>query len=88
MNGNFDLEWSSDLGLRPRLGGEWHLSKMLALRGGFWLGNLTTGAALTPNFSAGFGILFPQMELDYTILPDRIIPWNFMHRIALIGKFL
>jgi hypothetical protein len=89
--GNFDLEWSSDLGVRPRWGVEWRPMNQIAIRGGLWLGNLTTGAALTPNVTAGLGILVPLsgslMEFGYTILPDRVLPGNFLHQITLAAKF-
>lgn len=93
--GNFDLEWSSDLGFRPRLGLEWRPMEVIALRGGCWAGNLTGGAAggaLTLNFTTGIGILIPMgeslMELDYGLLPDRVMPGGILHQIALTGKFL
>jgi hypothetical protein len=89
--GNFDLEWSSDLGVRPRMGVEWRPINQLALRGGLWLGNLTTGAAIDPNFTAGVGILAPLsgslMEFSYTILPDRVLHDLFLHQISLSAKF-
>ncbi len=92
---NFDLEWSSDLGFRPRCGVEWRPAEVIALRGGFWAGNLTagtSGGSLTLNFSTGFGILMPMgdslMELDYHLLPDRLNPGGFLHQLSLVGKFL
>jgi hypothetical protein len=95
---DFDLEWSSDLGVRPRLGVEWRPAEVLALRGGCWLGNITSGVSgggLSVNPTAGFGLLIPVgenaeslMEFDYTILADRTDPGNLLHQISLTGKFL
>jgi len=93
--GNFDLEWSSDLGFRPRLGLEWKPAEVIALRGGCWMGNLTAGiggGSPTLNLSLGIGFTVrmgdSQMELGYNLLPDRIVSGNFLHQISLTGKFL
>ena len=93
--GNFDLEWSSDLGFRPRFGAEWRPAEVFAIRGGFWLGNLTSGApggGLTLNPTCGLGIIVPMgdslLEFDYTLLPDRIISGGLLHQVSMTGKFL
>lgn len=92
---NGDLEWSTDLGFRPRLGGEWRPTEILALRAGLWIGNLTGGASggsLSLNPTAGIGILLPMgdslMEFDYGLLMDRVQPGGLLHQVALVGKFL
>lgn len=92
---NFDLEWSSDLGLRPRLGLEWRPTEILALRGGCWMGGLTSGAAgdsVSANPTGGFGMLIPVgssgeslLELDYALLSTS---QGLLHQIDLTGKFL
>lgn len=95
LKGNFDLSWSGDLGLIPRLGLEWRPMEALALRGGTWVGNLTSGAsggAPTEYFTAGVGLLIPLsdnlLEFDYSLLQDRLNPGAVIHQIALTGKFL
>ncbi len=95
---HFDLEWSPDLGLRPRLGLEWRPAEVLALRAGCWAGNLTSGGSgdgVSVNPTAGFGLLLPVgesgdslLEFGYTILQDRITAGGWLHQIALTGKFL
>ncbi|HJT24005.1 MAG TPA: hypothetical protein VJ873_05480, partial [bacterium] len=95
---NFDLEWSADLGLRPRAGVEWKPVEVLALRGGCWVGNITGGAsggAISLNPTAGFGVLVPfgssgdgLLELNYTLLTDRVISGGLLHQIEVTGKFL
>ncbi len=92
---NFDLEWSSDLGLRPRLGVEWRPLESLALRAGSWAGNLTAGAgggAAVVYFTGGFGLHMPvggdEMEFDYVLLQDRIDPGAVLHQVSLVGRFL
>lgn len=96
---NFDLEWSADLGLRPRLGLEWRPADVLALRVGCWAGNLTGGVSgdgLSLNPTCGFGLVAPlggnpgesSLELDYTLIPDPIISGRFIHQLAITGKFL
>jgi hypothetical protein len=92
---NFDMEWSGDLGLRPRLGLEWRPGdEVLALRAGCWVENLTTGVsdAVSFNPTAGFGLFFPMgdslLEFDYTLLTDRMSPGTFFHQVDLTGKFL
>ncbi len=92
---NFDLDWSPDLGLEPHLGLEWRPVEVLALRVGCWGENLTagvSGGAILVNPTAGVGILVPMgdslLELDYTLLTDRVEPGNFLHQISLTGKFL
>jgi len=92
---NFDLEWSNDLGFRPRVGMEWRPAEMLALRGGCWAGNLTSGApggSPSINPTGGIGILIfigeSLMQFDYTIVPDRVVPGDLLHQISIIGKFL
>jgi hypothetical protein len=95
IKGNFDLEWSSDLGFRPRFGMEWRPAEVIAIRGGFWLGNLTSGASggsLAFNPTCGIGIIVPMgdslMEFDYTLMPDRIVSGNLLHQVSVTGKFL
>jgi hypothetical protein len=95
LKGNFDLEWSSDLGFRPRLGLEWRPLEVIALRGGCWMGGLTAGApgsAPTVHFTAGIGVLVPlsesHMEFGYALLPDRFMPGGILHQVSLTGKFL
>ncbi len=92
---NFDLDWSPDLGLEPHLGIEWHPAEAFALRGGCWAENLTagtSGGAILINPTAGFGIFVPMgdslVELDYTILTDRVEQGNFLHQVSITGKFL
>ncbi len=95
VKGNFDLEWSQDLGFRPHLGLEWRPMDELALRAGGWMGDLTGGGSGNgPSFipSGGIGILIPTqgdlIEFDYTVLEDRIMTGSLLHQIALTGKFL
>ena len=38
LKGDFDLEWSGDLGFRPRFGVEYRPLDLIALRGGCWVG--------------------------------------------------
>lgn len=93
---NFDMEWSADLGLRPRLGVEWRPAEVLALRGGFWLDGLTSGApgdSLSVNPTGGFGVLIPVgpsgeslLELDYSLLTTPAE--GLLHQIDVTGKFL
>ena len=92
---NFDLEWSSDLGLRPRLGAEWAALDSLILRGGCWAGNLTAGApggSAVVYFTGGFGLILPmggdQLEFDYSLLQDRIQPGALLHQVSLVSRFL
>lgn len=95
---NFDLEWSADLGFRPRLGLEWRPVEVLALRGGCWAGDITNGApggALSLNPTAGFGILVPLgstgdglLEFNYTLLTDSVISGGLLHQVEIAGKFL
>lgn len=95
---NFDLEWSADLGFRPRAGVEWKPVEVLALRAGCWAGNITGGASgggLSFNPTAGFGVLAPfgssgdgALELNYTLLMDRVISGGLLHQIEITGKFL
>ncbi len=92
---NFDLEWSGDLGFRPRIGVEWRPAEVIALRGGFWVGNLTSGIAggsptVNPSFGVGLTAHMGDslMELSYNLLPDRIVSGSFLHQISLMGKIL
>jgi len=95
---NFDLEWSADLGFRPRLGAEWRPVEVLALRGGCWAGNIINGApggALSINPTAGFGVLVPLgpsgdglLEFNYTLLMDRVVTGGLLHQVEIAGKFL
>lgn len=91
---NFDLEWSGDLGFRPRMGLEWRPIEVIALRGGCWLGGLTGDGAegVAARFTGGLGILIPTggglTEFGYTLLPDGIVPGGLLHQISLKGKFL
>ena len=92
---NFDLEWSNDLGFRPRAGVEWRPTDILALRGGCWAGNLTSGApggGLSINPTGGFGLLVflgeSLIQFDYTLMPDRVESDGLMHQISVTGKFL
>jgi len=91
---NFDLDWSNDLGLIPRLGLEWKPLKALAIRGGCWAGNLTagtSGGAAQVYFTGGLGILVPldgvQVGFDYAVLTDRVISGALIHQFSLTGKF-
>jgi hypothetical protein len=90
-----DLEWSVDLGFRPHLGAEWRPAEVLALRAGFWAGNISggvSGGSLSFNPTAGIGFLIPMgdslLELDYTLMTDRIDSGALLHQIDLTGKFL
>ena len=95
---NFDLEWSADLGFRPRLGVEWRPAEVLALRAGCWAGNLTGGASggsVSFYPTAGFGVMVPLgsssdglLEFNYTILTDQIVSGGLLHQIEVTGKFL
>ncbi|HTC22386.1 MAG TPA: hypothetical protein VK859_16145, partial [bacterium] len=92
---NFDLDWSPDLGLEPHLGVEWRPVEVLALRAGCWGENLTAGAsggAILVNPSAGIGIFVPMgdslLQLDYTLLTDRVDPGDLLQQISVTGKFL
>jgi hypothetical protein len=102
--GAFDLEWSQDLGIRPRLGVEWFPFEVLALRGGVWVGDLTAGATGSQpslNLTCGLGISIPlqssvgpgrggvdQIVIDYSLLPDPQQPGAVLHQIAVTGKFI
>jgi hypothetical protein len=95
LKANGDLEWSSDLGLRPRVGVEWRAAGSLALRGGAWAGNLTGGASggsLAVHFTAGVGLLLRMngdlLEFDYSMLEDRLSPGAILHQASIVGKFL
>ncbi len=91
---NFDLEWSGDLGVRPRLGLEWRPLEVIALRGGCWMGGLTGDGAegLSATFTAGLGILIPTGDtltgVSYTVLPDALTSGGLLHQIAITGTFL
>ncbi len=101
--GAFDLEWSQDLGFRPRLGLEWFPFEILALRGGAWLGDLTstgTGAQPNLNLTCGVGFIIPlhssmlvrnsesdQILIDYSLLPDPQVTGAVLQQIAVSGKF-
>lgn len=92
--GEFDLDWSSNLGLEPHLGLEWKPLDALALRGGCWMGNLTAGAAggsLYVYFSGGVGLFVPMndvlMEFDYSFIQDRIVPGALTNQVAITGRF-
>jgi hypothetical protein len=92
---NFDLDWSTDLGLEPRLGLEWMPEQVIALRGGCWAGNLTGGASGgSPDFyfTAGIGLLVPMegssLEFDYSLIQDRIVPGAISNQVSLKSEFL
>jgi hypothetical protein len=102
--GAFDLEWSQDLGLRPRLGVEWFPFRVLALRGGAWVGDLTSegaGEQANLNLTCGVGVFIPlqssvmpglalvdQIVIDYSLVPDPQISGAVLHQIAVTGKFM
>jgi hypothetical protein len=92
---NLDLDWSSDLGLQPRLGAQWKPIDVIALRAGLWGDNLTggeSGESVQINPTAGFGIFIPsgdnRLQLDYTLMPDRIESGGLLQKISLSGQFL
>jgi hypothetical protein len=88
VKGELDMEWSNDVGWKPRAGIEWRPMEVIALRGGFWY-EINTGSN---NFSAGIGLLLPGAEslgeFDYTLLGDRLVPGGVLHQFSLKGKFL
>jgi len=102
--GAFDLEWSQDLGFRPRLGVEWFPLEVLAIRGGAWVGDLTsTGAGTQPslNLTCGVGVIIPlqsglvpgqawvdQIAIDYSLIPDPQQSGSLLHQLAVTGKFM
>jgi hypothetical protein len=102
--GAFDLEWSQDLGFRPRLGIQWHPFDVLALRGGVWAGDLTaggTGNQTSLNLTCGLGLSIPlessivpgqaglnQIVVDYSLIPDPQQSGAVLHQIAVTGKFM
>jgi hypothetical protein len=93
--GTFDLEWSQDLGLRPRGGVEWRPFETLALRGGAWIGGLTGEGAgdILVRFTGGLGITIPTgdnglLEFGYSVLPDGLVTGGLLHQVSLKGKFL
>ena len=95
LKGTGDLDWSQDLGLEPHLGLEWRPLTAIALRGGVWAENLTAGAsggAPLVYFTTGVAILVPigndLIEVDYSMLEDRIDAGALINQIAVTGKFL
>jgi hypothetical protein len=100
----FDLEWSQDLGLRPRLGAEWFPFDVLALRAGVWAGDLTVGNGQTQpsvNITCGVGFYIPlkrsmipgralgdQIVIDYSLIPDPQQPGAVLNQITATGKFM
>jgi hypothetical protein len=106
LRGNwaFDLEWSQDLGLRPRLGAEWFPFDVLALRTGVWVGDLTVGngqAQPSVNLTCGFGLYIPlkrsmipgrpwgdQFVIDYSLIPDPQQSGAVLNQITATAKFM
>jgi hypothetical protein len=95
LKGTGDLDWSQDLGFEPHLGLEWRPLTAMALRGGVWAENLTAGASggvPLVYFTAGVAILVPVgtdlIEVDYSMLEDRIDAGALINQIAVTGKFL
>ncbi len=95
LKGTGDLDWSQDLGLEPHFGLEWRPLTALAIRGGIWAENLTAGAsggAPLVYFTTGVAILVPVgsdlIEMDYSMMEDRIDAGAFINQIAVTGKFL
>jgi hypothetical protein len=88
IKGDFDLEWSSNLGFQPRFGMEWRPFDEVALRGGCTV-ELDNGSQ---SFTGGIGILIPSPgnleELDYTILPDRVYSGQIIQQLSISAKFL
>ena len=95
LKGSADLDWSQDLGLEPHLGLEWRPLTAIALRGGVWAENLTAGAsggAALVYFTTGVAVLVPVgsdlIEVDYSMMEDRIDAGALINQIAATGKFL
>jgi hypothetical protein len=95
LKGTGDLDWSQDLGFEPHLGLEWRPLTAMALRGGVWAENITAGASggvPLVYFTAGVAILVPVgsdlIEVDYSMMEDRIDAGALINQIAVTGKFL